>query len=110
MDPQFFDVARLVGVILIGLFAWDASRTSRANARRLIKIETEIDSWGASRVNAESRIGAAYAEIARGEGRDTERAVGDQRALDLLAMHKDMPQAVEVVNPAPLPVVLKDSE
>lgn len=82
---------------------------SRKNGAIIKEVQHQNNSLLEARVETEQRVSAANAEVARGEGRDSERAIGEQRAVDLLAHHNAIPSEVNVVEAIPLTIKGKES-
>lgn len=95
----------VVAVIgLIGIFI------SGRNARKLIEVSKAVNGLTTARIEAETNLGEAKAEIARHEGADAARKEGVQIAKDLLYAAPSIAAAaqdVSIVESVVLPVDVK---
>lgn len=103
------EVVKVVGISLGGLFAFLAYRRSMANSVIVQDIKKATDGITTARVEAETKLGEARAEVERGAGRDEERAKGEQRAAAIAEGQRMTvaplgPIEVEVVKTAPVAV------
>lgn len=86
-------VISLLGIVIpsgISLFAVIYAKrsldASTKNAAVLETVHKAVNGLTAARIEVEKKLGDAHVAVARGEGRDEERAVSEQKAKDLLAV------------------------
>lgn len=119
-------IITLLGVIVSGFFtimaagragraeanAGRAEFNSLANSTKLVDVEKKVDGISKERVDRETALGEAKAEVRFHEGGEAERKAGDERALAVLAAIPAVPPGpteVAIVETAiTLPVEIKD--
>lgn len=131
MDPVIASIIveaiKIVAPIVTAVLAFLTVMQSRRNSVKLDKTDAKIDevhvqtnSIVTGRIEAEQRVASANAEVARHEGGDAARIIGEERADALrgasatvpvaiveaipLKIEKDTPTAVNVVEAIPIEI------